>query len=323
MVCERKRVKIEEVNCLLSRLNGAGEGPGRMVNPVSDLDEMLLVGNPEDLRDIRFVITLDADTQLPHDTARRMIETLAHPLNRPRLSADGRTVISGYTIIQPRVSTSLPGAGATYFTSLFTDAKGTDFYTKAVSDVYQDLFDESIFHGKAIYDRKAFHSVLSQRFPDATLLSHDLIEGCHVRVALASDIELFEQFPVNYQAFSSRQHRWFRGDWQIVNWIFPRVPQKDGRLAPNPLSLIHRWQIFDNLRRSLVPAASLSLLVLSWFQVPTIAVWSVLAGTSLLLSSLLPLPARLIQALTVGASQWRDQATDLLRALVNAALLPH
>jgi len=319
---ERKRGKIEELNCLLSRINGSGGRPDVTKGVSDELEEMLLVGGPHDLRGIRFVITLDSDTQLPHDTARRLVETLAHPLNRPRLSADRRAVISGYTIIQPRVSTTLPGAMATYFTSLFADAKGTDFYTRAVSDVYQDLFNESIFHGKAIYDLQAFHGVLSNRFPDATLLSHDLIEGCHVRVALASDIELFEQFPVNYQAFSSRQHRWFRGDWQIVNWIFPRVPQKDGRLAPNPLSSINRWQIFDNLRRSLVPAASLALLVVSWFKAPDIAVWSILVGSNLLLPSLLPLPGRFIQALR-GAPQWRDQACDLLRALVNASLLPH
>ncbi|HEU0005027.1 MAG TPA: glucoamylase family protein, partial [Terriglobia bacterium] len=315
---ERKRGKIEELNRLLSRLSGTGEALG---SP-DELDDMLLVGSSDDLRGVRFVITLDADTQLPHDTARRLVETLAHPLNRPRLSADGY-VVGGYTIIQPRVSTTLPGAMATYFTSLFTDAKGTDFYTKAVSDVYQDLFNESIFHGKAIYDLQAFHGVLSKRFPDATLLSHDLIEGCHVRVALASDIELFEQFPVNYQAFSSRHHRWVRGDWQIVDWTLPKVPTNDGRRVPNPLSLINRWQILDNLRRSLVPAASLALVVLSWFQAPGTAVWSLLAGISVLLPALLPLPARIIQALKRGAPQWRDQANDLLRALVNTALLPH
>ena len=319
---ERKRGKIEELNRFLSRLNSV-ETPDASSRVPDTLDDLLLVGSADDLRGIRFVITLDSDTQLPHDTARRLVETLAHPLNRPRLSADRRTVVSGYTIIQPRVSTTLPGAMATYFTSLFADAKGTDFYTKAVSDVYQDLFGESIFHGKAIYDLQAFHGVLSNRFPDATLLSHDLIEGCHVKVALASDIELFEQFPVNYQAYSSRQHRWFRGDWQIVNWIFPKVPQKNGRLTGNPLAFINRWQIFDNLRRSLVPAASLALLVVSWFKAPNVAVWSLLAGASLLLPSLLPLPSRIIQALKRGAPQWRDQACDLLRALVNASLLPH
>lgn len=320
---ERKRGKIEELNCLLTRLS-RNEDMREADGDVSDgRDNMLLVGHPDDLRTVRFVITLDADTQLPHDTARHLVETLAHPLNRPRLSADGRAIVSGYTIIQPRVSTTLPGAMATYFTSLFTDAKGTDFYTKAVSDVYQDLFNESIFHGKAIYDLHAFHGVLSKRFPDSTLLSHDLIEGCHVRVALASDIELFEQFPVNYQAFSSRQHRWFRGDWQIVHWIFPKVPAKDGQLVPNPLSLVHRWQIFDNLRRSLVPAASLALLVLSWLLVPSTVVWSILAGGSLLLPALLPLPARVLATMKRGAPQWRDQANDLLRALVNASLLPH
>ena len=314
---ERKRGKIEELNRLLTSMKDyQDETP----NP---FEGMVLVGSPQELRGIRFVITLDADTQLPHTTARRLIETLAHPLNRPRLSSDGHRIVSGYSIIQPRVSTTLPGATATYFTSLFTDAKGTDFYTQAVSDVYQDFFDESIFHGKAIYDLEAFHSVLSERFPDATLLSHDLIEGCHVRVGLASDIELFEQFPVNYQAFSSRQHRWFRGDWQIVDWIFPKVPLRNGRLVSNPLSLINRWKIFDNLRRSLVPSAALTLMALSWFFAPGGAIWTLLATASFLLPALLPLPARLLKSLTGHGVQWEDQTKDVLRVLVTVSLLPH
>jgi cyclic beta-1,2-glucan synthetase len=170
------------------------------------------------------VITLDADTQLPHGSAQRLVETIAHPLNHVELTADERNRARGYTIIQPRVSITLPSATATRFTRLFTDARGTDPYCEAVSDVYQDLFGDAIYHGKAIYDVRAFHQILGGRFPEQRLLSHDLIEGAYVGVGLATDVELFEQFPYDYTSYSKRQHRWIRGDWQIASWILPRVP---------------------------------------------------------------------------------------------------
>ncbi len=307
---ERKRGKLEEMNALLV---------GAHQNPAS----LLRVGKIEDLQGIQFVITLDADTQLPHDSAREMIETLAHPLNRPRFNTAG-IVTGGYGIIQPRVSTALPSAVATRFSRLFTDARGTDPYTHLVSNVYQDLSGEGAYHGKGIYDLHAFHRVLDNRFPDATLLSHDLIEGAHVRVGLATDIELFDQFPSNYLAYAKRNHRWIRGDWQISNWAFGHVPSHDGRKIRNPLSGLNKWKIFDNLRRSLVPIATLTLLLLSWLWMPQ----SARAVTKLvLLAAFLPTLTGTVTWLTsrsmLRVVPWRDWAGSILRAVLSLALLPH
>src|SRR6185436_298638 len=152
--------------------------------------------------------------------------------------------------IQPRVSIALPGATATRFTRIFSDAQGTDPYCTAVSDAQQDLLGEAIFHGKAIYDVEAFHRILCRRFPEEALLSHDLIEGAHVGVGLASDIELLESLPLDYPSFAERQHRWIRGDWQIAAWAGGVVRRANRERQPNPLSVLNRWRIFDNLRRS-------------------------------------------------------------------------
>ncbi len=304
---ERKRGKLEELNSLL---NG-GQHP-----------DFLRIGSlPEG---IRYVITLDADTQLPHDTALKLIETIAHPLNQVELKADRRNRARGYTIIQPRVSITLPSATATRFTRLFTDARGTDPYSQAVSDVYQDLFGEAIYHGKAIYDVGAFHQILNGRFPEQRLLSHDLIEGSYVGVGLATDIELFEHFPNDYTSYGKRQHRWIRGDWQIASWIFGRVPASgSGNYEPNPLSIINRWKIFDNLRRSLVAVASLLLLIFSWtFQVvPSIA--SALVALSLVLPLFFHILDRIVARWRGDSQSWREANSDLNLAVVKAAFLPH
>jgi cyclic beta-1,2-glucan synthetase len=304
---ERKRGKLEELNRFLN-----GEECGIFVHAGS------LPGG------IRYLITLDADTQLPHGTARRLIETISHPLNRVELTDNERKRVRGYTIIQPRVSITLPSATATRFARLFTDARGSDPYCQAVSDVYQDLFGEAIYHGKAIYDVRAFHKILSGRFPQQRLLSHDLIEGAHVGVGLATDVELFEDFPYDYMGYSKREHRWIRGDWQIASWIFPRVPagERPG-LAPNPLTLINRWKIFDNLRRSLLPAASLMLLLSSWsFHAAPMAA-SALVALVLLVPLFLQLLRRLVQRWRGDAGAWREASSDLNRAVVRAAFLPH
>ena len=304
---ERKRGKLEELNRFLN-----GE----------QCSDFVQAGSLP--RGVRYVITLDADTQLPHGTARRLIETIAHPLNRVELTDDERKRVRGYTIIQPRVSITLPSATATRFTRLFTDARGSDPYCQAVSDLYQDLFGEAIYHGKAIYDVRAFHKMLCGRFPQQRLLSHDLIEGAHVGVGLASDVELFEHFPYDYVGYSKRQHRWIRGDWQIASWIFPRVPAgEQPRLAPNPLTLINRWKIFDNLRRSLLPAASLMLLISSWsFHAAPIAA-SALVALVLLVPLFLQLLRRLVDRWRGDALAWREASSDLNRAIVMAAFLPH
>lgn len=309
---ERKRGKLEELNRLID-----GTRP-------KDAERLVYLGEPDQLADVRFVITLDSDTQLPHGTARRMIETLAHPLNQPRLDAAGAVMAGSYTIIQPRVSPSLSSTSASTFSRLFADAIGIDPYTQAVSDLYQDLSGEGSYHGKGIYDVRVFSRVLSERFPEACILSHDLIEGAHVRVGLASDIELFDEFPQGYQGYSSRSHRWIRGDWQIAGWIFPWVPQASGGYGKNPLSLLNRWKIFDNLRRSLLPATTLGLVVTSWFISPIAGlIASLVAGIQLLFH---PLAQPFTMATTPKGLKYFSPAKllhDLMRATVDAALLPH
>ena len=309
---ERKRGKIEELNRLID-----GTRP-------EDADRVVYVGDPDHLSSVRFVITLDSDTQLPHGTARKMVETLAHPLNQPRFDTEGRILAGSYTIIQPRVSPTLPSTSASPFSRLFADAVGIDPYTKAISDVNQDLAGEGSYHGKGIYDVRAFSRVLSGRFPGEWLLSHDLIEGAHVRVGLASDIELYDGFPQDYLSYTRRQHRWIRGDWQIADWILPRVPQPGRRRGPNPLSGFNRWKVFDNLRRSLIPTTSLGLLIASWLTSPQMGWISTLVVAMQLLFH--PLAQPFTMATTrqgLKSFSFSKVAHDLRRALVEAALLPH
>ncbi len=309
---ERKRGKLEELNRLIDGSRPETAGP------------LVSVGDQQRLADVRFVITLDSDTQLPHGTARRLVETLAHPLNQPRFDAAGHIIAGTYTIIQPRVSPTLESTNRTIFSRLFADAVGVDPYTEAVSDVYQDLSGEGSYQGKGIYDVHAFSRLLSDRFPSERVLSHDLIEGVHVRVGLASDIELFDDFPQDYQSYSGRAHRWIRGDWQIAAWLLPWVPQPTGERGKNPLSLLDRWKILDNLRRSLLPAASLGLLLLSWFISPRVgAIAGLVVGLQLLIH---PLTQPLTMATSRGGLKYLDLSKilhDLLRATADAALLPH
>ena len=308
---ERKRGKLEELNCLIDGTRP--ESAPRIVH----------VGDPDRLADIRFVITLDSDTQLPHATARRLVETLAHPLNQPRFDAAGNILAGTYTIIQPRVSPSLPSTTASNFSRLFAEAVGIDPYTQVVSDVYQDLTSEGSYHGKGIYDVRAFSRVLSGRFPEEWVLSHDLIEGAHVRVGLASDIDLYDEFPAGYQNYSSRAHRWMRGDWQIAEWIFPRVPLAGGGRGANPLSLFDRGKIFDNLRRSLLPMTSLALLTTSWFISPQIGgVATLVVAIQLLFPPLAQLFTTFTTRKGLKYFSLDKVQHDLLRAGADAALLP-
>jgi cyclic beta-1,2-glucan synthetase len=251
---ERKRGKLLEFNRLL---RGDRETSFAVVTP--DLGST---------QAIRYVITLDADTQLPREAAQRMVATLAHPLNHPRLDAEQKRVVSGYALLQPRVSLLLPAAYKSVFARVYMNSAGLDPYTTAVSDTYQDLFGEGTYTGKGIYHVDAFAAAVDHRFPDNRVLSHDLIEGNFARCGLASDIELFDDFPASYAAYARREHRWMRGDWQILSWIFPRVPNQAGILQPNPLPVVARWKILDNLRRSLVPPSLLLLLALCWLLAP-------------------------------------------------------
>jgi len=309
---ERKRGKLEELNRLIDGTRPEAAG------------KLVFVGDPDQLSNVRFVITLDSDTQLPHGTARRMVETLAHPLNQPRFNADGTIAAGSYTIIQPRVSPTLPSTSASLFSRVFADAIGIDPYTKAVSDVNQDLTGEGSYYGKGIYDVRAFSRLLSGRFPEERVLSHDLIEGAYVRVGLASDIELFDEFPQGYRSYSRRQHRWIRGDWQIADWIFPRVPQPGGGRGQNPLSKFNRWKIFDNLRRSLLPVTSLGVLIASWL------ISIQLGWISMLVVAIQLLFHPFAQPFTMATTHkglkhfsFAKVVHDLLRALADAALLPH
>ncbi len=303
---ERKRGKIEDLNTLL-----LGDGK----------EEIRIAGSLP--LPIRYVITLDADTQLPVTSARRLVETIAHPLNRVEIDPVTRSRRRGFTIIQPRVSIALPGATATRFTRVFADTSGTDPYCQSVSDAQQDLFGEAIFHGKAIYDLRAFHNALGDRFPAETLLSHDLIEGAHVGVALASDIELFENLPLNYGSYCQRQHRWIRGDWQIAPWIFPKVPAPGGGTERNPLTLLNRWRILDNLRRTLVPVASLLLLLFGWLTSAAPGAWSLVVGLAIIIPGFAPLLDRLARHVQGSVRGWQGAADELIRAVVMISFLPH
>ncbi len=251
---ERKRGKLSDFNALL---RGGPDGAFS-----------LIVGAAETLPLVKYVITLDSDTQLPRDAARQLAGTMAHTLNRPVMDAARRVVVEGYGILQPRVGTSLPSARRSWYVRLHAGDVGIDPYTKEVSDVYQDLFLEGSFIGKGIYDIDAFQGSMALRFPENAILSHDLLEACYARSALVSDVELYEDFPSRYNVDMHRRHRWIRGDWQIARWLLPRVPGPDGRLEPNPLSLLSQWKIFDNLRRSAAPIAFLLLILCTWIFLP-------------------------------------------------------
>ncbi|MGH7996647.1 MAG: cyclic beta 1-2 glucan synthetase, partial [Opitutaceae bacterium] len=271
---ERKRGKLAEFNALL-------RGGSRECFSA-------IVGETALLPDIKYVITLDADTQLPRDAARQLVGAMAHPLNRPVFDDTRGIVTAGYGILQPRVSVSLPSARRSWFVRLFGGDAGIDPYTRVVSDLYQDLFDEGSFIGKGIYEVDAFERALAGRFPENTVLSHDLLEACHARSALVSDVELYEDYPSRYDVDITRRHRWVRGDWQILQWLLPRVRGAAARRMGNPISALSRWKIFDNLRRSLVPAALLLLLPGTWLLWPGFG-----ARATLLVVALIMLPALL------------------------------
>tara|TARA_R110002111_G_scaffold144910_2_gene211249 strand:- start:84352 stop:93141 length:8790 start_codon:yes stop_codon:yes gene_type:complete len=257
---ERKRGKLADLNAMLRGKQG------RFTE---------VVGETTILQSVRYVITLDTDTQLPRDAARLMIGTLAHRLNRPVYDARRRRVVDGHTILQPRVDVSLTSAQRSRFVQLYAGDPGIDPYTRVVSDVYQDLFGEGSFIGKGIYDVDSFEQCCSD-FPENTILSHDLIEGAYCRSALVSDVTLYEEYPSRYEADIARRHRWIRGDWQIAAWLMPWVRDRSGQRVRNPISALSWWKIFDNLRRSLFSLAILFVFLFSWFVSP------VLAGSALL-----------------------------------------
>ncbi len=238
-------------------------------------------GDQSVLPHVRYVLTVDADTELPRGAAQRLIGTLAHPLCRPVINSHN-VVTQGYGILQPRVAISVESAKQSRLASIYSGTAGFDIYTHATSDVYQDLYGEGTFVGKGLYDLRAMHRVLDHRFPRNAILSHDLIEGAYARAGLASDVEIVDRYPSHYSTYTRRKHRWVRGDWQIVEWLFPRVPDESGRHVPNPISLISRWKIMDNLRRSMVGPATLALFVLGWTVLPGRPLYWTLVALSIL-----------------------------------------
>ncbi|HWQ12141.1 MAG TPA: glucoamylase family protein [Roseiflexaceae bacterium] len=312
---ERKRGKLEEFNRLLA---GA-----------TDTTFSVAVGDLDVLPQVRYVITLDADTQLPRDVGQALIGTLAHPLNQAVIDGRTRRVVAGYGVLQPRVGIDLPSATRSRFARIFAGNVGIDPYTTAVSDVYMDLFGAGIFAGKGIYDPAAMRVALRGRFPENTLLSHDLIEGCYARAALLSDVEVLDSYPTTYAAWAARQHRWVRGDWQIARWLLPRVPRASGGSAPNILPAIARFQIFDNLRRSLTPPATVAMLAASWLWLPGRPLaWTAAGLLYLALPPLFDLAdmagAALRAPTNIGAlrAHARTLQLSVLRMALNVALLP-
>jgi cyclic beta-1,2-glucan synthetase len=295
---ERKRGKLLDFNNLL--LGASDQFPVK-------------AGNISILPSVKYVISLDLDTQLPRDAARRLVGAIAHPLNRAVVDEATNTVVEGYGILQPRVDISIQSANRSRLAAILSSDAGFDIYTRAVSDVYQDLFSEGSFTGKGIYEVKTFQQVLEHRFPCNTILSHDMIEGAYARAGLVSDIEVLDDYPSHMSAFSRRKHRWVRGDWQIVFWLLPRVPDFFGKMVRNPLSIISRWKILDNLRRSLTETALFVMLLSGWMFFPKHALYWTLATLAIV-----ALPTYAQFALTIARARgalltsafWKNLAAD-------------
>jgi cyclic beta-1,2-glucan synthetase len=281
---ERKRGKLHELNRLLRGAAdttfvdiGVGVGGGAATVPSG----------------VQYVVTLDADTRLPRDAVLKLVGTMAHPLNRPTYDPRARRVVDGYAVLQPRITPTLPaGRTESLFQRIFSGPAGTDPYALAISDVYQDLFGEGSYTGKGVYQVDAFEAALAGRVPDSTLLSHDLFEGLFARAALVTDIELFEEYPSHYEAAARRQHRWARGDWQLLPWI---VARSAGDRAPARLPLISRWKMVDNLRRTLSRPAAWLTLVGGWVLPGSApSVWTRLVLVALAVPPLIPVSIELV-----------------------------
>ena len=284
---ERKRGKLVDFNAFISGANDDAFSVTEGALP-------WLLG-------VRYVITLDADTMLPRGAAAALIGTLAHPLNRAEFDSERGRVTRGYGILQPRVSVSLASASESRFAAVYSGHPGVDPYTTAVSDVYQDLFGEGTFTGKGIYDVDVFRRATEGRFPDNTLLSHDLIEGTFARAGLVTDVEVFDDYPTRYLTSTRRTHRWIRGDWQLLRWLTARVPGPTGS-TPNPLSALSRWKIADNMRRSVSPIAMIVWLIGAWTFLPgSGAIWTAVALAAMSAPWIVPL-------LFAAARPPRDQA---------------
>ena len=316
---ERKRGKLHELN--------------RLLRGATDTTFFAIAGRK--LRvpsEVKFVITLDADTRLPRDTVRRLIGKLAHPLNRPRFDRERGRVVEGYAILQPRVTPSLPGDGdGSLFQRVFSSVAGLDTYSAAASDVYQDLFGEGSYAGKGIYDVDAFEAALRGRVAPDSLLSHDLFEGLYARAGLASDVDVVEDFPDRYDVATLRQHRWTRGDWQLLPWIIGRPDASDRATSQkDSLPLISQWKMVDNLRRSLSAPAAVVALFAGWALPPSQAlVWTAFVISTMVLppmasvvSSIFPFRAG-VTARSHLRALWRELTLALLHAALLVTFLAH
>jgi cyclic beta-1,2-glucan synthetase len=309
---ERKRGKLHELN--------------RLLRGAADTTFMAVGGRPlVPPPGVRFVITLDSDTQLPRETVRRLVGKMAHPLNRPRFDAANRRVVEGYGVLQPRVTPSLPlGRDGSLFQRVFSSTSGIDPYAAAISDVYQDLFGEGSYVGKGIYDVDAFETALDGRVPEGILLSHDLFEGTVARAGLASDIEVVEEFPSRYDVAAARHHRWARGDWQLLPWIFGRGDASLGDRGSGALPPMGRWKMLDNLRRTLSAPASVMALLVGWtLPLRAAAVWTGFIVATIALPALLPVlgAIEVRHAQITARSHLRALAAEFWLALSQTALM--
>jgi cyclic beta-1,2-glucan synthetase len=348
---ERKRGKLQE----FARLLRGDHSTSYAVTSVA----------PRNLPHVRYLLTLDADTRLPHEAARRLIGTLAHPLNQPRFDPQARRVVAGYGVLQPRVSFLYRTGKRSLFARVFAYSAGVDPYSSAVSDAYQDLLGEGTYTGKGLHDIDAFDAATAPAFPDNHILSHDLIEGNFARCGLVTDVEFFDDFPARYNTYARREHRWVRGDWQLLPWLGWRVPanpevetgregeapaepaspargaggsagaspsrlpaQPRPHAVPNPLTPLGRWKVLDNLRRSLVPAAVVLLLVLGWTVLPGSPwLWTGVGLAVIALPLLLQLAGALLDLLrgaparAVGAALSKDLPTTAGQVLLSFTFL--
>ena len=312
---ERKRGKLRDLNALLR-----GRSSGQF---------SCIVGNTAILAEVKYVITLDADTQLPRDAARLLVGAMMHPLNRARYDEHERRVTEGYGILQPRVAISLPGVNRSRYARLWAAEPGIDPYTRVVSDVYQDLFGEGSFIGKGIYDVDAFDKTVGDRFPENRILSHDLLEGCYARAGLLTDVQVYEEYPSRYDEDVRRRYRWIRGDWQLWRWLLPAVPGPDGRRSKNPLPPLCRWKLFDNLRRTIAPAALVGLLLVGWAALSPAWAWTVAGVGAVLLPGLVAwLPGLVRKPAEVGLARHLDGnlrtiGRQTAQAVLTLACLPY
>ncbi len=309
-----KRGKLLDLNKLLAR----------------SYDAFPIKAGPTDvLERVRYVLTVDSDTQLPRGEAARLVGAIAHPLNQAVVDPKLRIVTRGFGILQPRIGVAVRSTARSRLAAIFSGQSGFDIYTRAISDAYQDLYGEGSFTGKGIYEYSTLHAVLDRRFPRNALLSHDLIEGAYARAGLATDIELVDDYPTHYSAYIRRKHRWVRGDWQIAQWMFSRVPDESGQRSRNPTSGISRWKIFDNLRRSLVDPLLLILFVAGWIHLPGGPLyWTFVSLLLLVFPALAQFAFGAGRALASGSRGQLSEVVSglghsLLVALLRLVFLPH